>query len=877
MSGINRFLSRREKHRKQHQPEKIEKVNPPPAPSMPSSIPTPTSSSASSFHTNSGTSNPCSSHKRSFSPSCSLLSLSIAFTNPRTKGSPRLQPLGGVVQSTTANSCGRRLLQPQQTASHLQSLFFDFEDHVGEKDDETTIKALHQRLARFGISAFKDSDIEYVLNTHYAERDAGKAWDLLLLLEDSENFIIKDYNPDVKLLGAVNRHGTTCYLDATLFAIFARLESFEAILYNTFEDEPRKRLSTLLRLWVNALRTGKLITTDITKQLQDALAKCGWHEAAEIQQQDASEAFSFITEMLELPMLTLKMDIFHQGKEESNDDHRLVRERLLEVAIPEEPSDGRIITLEECLETYFNNRIEVKRFLLDRRLTTTSMRSRWSVDSMKGRALHIEAVEIDESQPSTPSSIMPQSPLPPYSPARPTRDRASSIIQEYYPSEKSEIPELSLSNAEISGQKGRPRQQSIKKEIVMPAWQFFSLIRMYNIRNLYILADLGTAWYTDTLPNSDAQVAAHFSSKRPILGICLKRYLFTPSGEAIRRGTYIDIPLEIALPHFIHDETTDENGTTFGNFKLSLQSVVCHRGERVDSGHYVSLVRGQAPNTTADDPSDPFLAGDRWMLFDDLARERIRHVDIDKALKDESPYLLFYQVQPIDGDPGNIEGRGNPPSYASTNADSGIAGISVSSMASVSCVDGLIEGVRTGAVEPSPNEPIPRTSLSSDRRSSFAFTDSSFASPKQETQSWDVTTGQTSGNASLTVSRRPSKSSRQGSKSRPPSQSGEEKSRLSMSLTRLTGKLTKDKDKAEVTVAFIDPKDVEDSQPQAIATTTPNTITEASRLKKDSKDNKERSRSRHMGQHHLHKGKHKSEKPEKPEKSEKPDRECTVM
>ena len=102
-----------------------------------------------------------------------------------------------------------------------------------------------------------------MLNTNYAEGDVVKAWDLLLLLEDSENFIVKDYNRNVKLLGAVNRHGTTCYLDATLFAIFARLESFEAILYNTFEDGPRKRLSTLLRLWVNALRTGKLITTDI--------------------------------------------------------------------------------------------------------------------------------------------------------------------------------------------------------------------------------------------------------------------------------------------------------------------------------------------------------------------------------------------------------------------------------------------------------------------------------------------------------------------------------------------------------------------------------------------------------------------------------------
>ena len=125
------------------------------------------------------------------------------------------------------------------------------------------IKAITRRLLGLGITNFKAPDIEYVLKTAYAEGDAEKAFDLLVLVEDSENFIVRDYDPEVKLLGAVNRHNVTCYLDATLFAIFARLDSFEVILYNTFDDEPRKRLSTLLRLWVNSLRMGKLITVDI--------------------------------------------------------------------------------------------------------------------------------------------------------------------------------------------------------------------------------------------------------------------------------------------------------------------------------------------------------------------------------------------------------------------------------------------------------------------------------------------------------------------------------------------------------------------------------------------------------------------------------------
>jgi hypothetical protein len=153
------------------------------------------------------------------------------------------------------------------------------------------------------------------------------------------------------------------------------------------------------------------------------------------------------------------------------------------------------------------------------------------------------------------------------------------------------------------------------------------------------------AWYTDNAPTSDAQVAAHFSSKRPILGLCLKRYSYTADGRAIRLGTQIDIPIEIGVPHFIQDDSIDENSAFHGNFKLSLQAVVCHRGNSVDSGHYVALVRGKPTTNTSTGP---------WMRFDDLAATRIQSVDIERALREETPYLLFYQIVPIEGDPGSI-------------------------------------------------------------------------------------------------------------------------------------------------------------------------------------------------------------------------------
>lgn len=125
------------------------------------------------------------------------------------------------------------------------------------------IRLLERRIAEVGIVGLKDEHIQYALRSKHAQGDVDKAFEMLLLLEDSIEGIIRGYTPSTKLLGAENRNGVTCYLDALLFAMFARLDSFEAILYKSFNDDPRRKLSIILRLWVNMLRSGKLITTDI--------------------------------------------------------------------------------------------------------------------------------------------------------------------------------------------------------------------------------------------------------------------------------------------------------------------------------------------------------------------------------------------------------------------------------------------------------------------------------------------------------------------------------------------------------------------------------------------------------------------------------------
>lgn len=341
----------------------------------------------------------------------------------------------------------------------------------------TQIKTLRRKVISAKSVLVKDNNLLWSLRCNFSQGNVDSAYDLLSAMTDASEGIVRPYNPQVKLLGAVNRQGVTCFLDSTLFAMFSRLDSFEAMLYNTFEDRPRNKLSFLLRLWVNLLRAGKLISTDVTKVIQESLAECGWTDAAKLRQQDASEAFTFITEKLRLPLLTLKMDMFHAGKQDA-DDHKFINERLLEVAIPAaENGEHRDIKLEDCLEDYFNNRIEVRRYL-ERRSTLNSVRSSditLKDPSFKNNTIHIETMEVDEID----SPISPISPIPSYmSSTRPgNRSRAPSIIQERFIPDKEEELRPPISSGLSDEKTGRLRKGSVRKEVLMPAWQFFSLIR----------------------------------------------------------------------------------------------------------------------------------------------------------------------------------------------------------------------------------------------------------------------------------------------------------------------------------------------------------------------------------------------------------------
>jgi hypothetical protein len=178
------------------------------------------------------------------------------------------------------------------------------------------------------------------------------------------------------------------------------------------------------------------------------------------------------------------MSIYHWGKADLTSDHKFINERLLEVAIPPEPADDRTLTLEDCLEAYFNNRIEVKRYLEENRDSLlSSVESNESLS--KGSSVHVEEL-TGTLIPTSSHTLQPAETSPRSSTvgidateaATRTLSRQDSIARERF------IPDPTDEKAGAQNDEKKPRKGAYRKEVQMPAWQFFSLIRMSSFDHL---------------------------------------------------------------------------------------------------------------------------------------------------------------------------------------------------------------------------------------------------------------------------------------------------------------------------------------------------------------------------------------------------------
>lgn len=233
-----------------------------------------------------------------------------------------------------------------------------------------------------------------------------------------------------------------------------------------------------------------------------------------LEQQDTSEAFAFITETLQLPLLPLQVDLFHQGKRD-DDDHKVVYERLLNLAVPADP-EGKGVKLEDCLEEYFNTKVDVSRDGVEEkagqdrpvltpkstiRIVTevpepdgASTGASTKADTGSGGAAGVVAdagadaeadadleasdqVEVAplqrrwtnvDSPASTSSASYPDVTRPS------VRTRSTSIIQRIVLDDDGKPTD---SEAASLLQKAKRKGATVVKAVTIPAWQFFRLIR----------------------------------------------------------------------------------------------------------------------------------------------------------------------------------------------------------------------------------------------------------------------------------------------------------------------------------------------------------------------------------------------------------------
>lgn len=613
-------------------------------------------------------------------------------------------------------------------------------------------------------------NIRFVLASKFTHNDHAKAVQLIVSFRKAAAGLMHPYvsgkGQYTRLVGADNWNGVSCYFDSLMVAMFARMDNFEPMLYKNFEfDERRESLATLLRFYVSLLRQGSHITTDMTHKLMESLMETGWCDGQTMhRQQDVSELFQFICDKMDMPLLTLKVDIAHGGKEVREDDHKLVNERMLHIPVPGDESDGPIL-LEQCLEQYFSNSVNVKR-QIERRKTLDSLdsvafrRSRSYSTKSKKYHVHVETVEMLDAEGGSPSTLASR------------RTSLDETIEEEEMSDKkdpntlrelqfvdqnrfyrydrgdweeegadretdteggkdddinenddpSNRPQSSGSaidpmdrgdgadtasvttmvknprvselqrKGSISGQSTRSSLWNENSEITLPAWMFLQLL----------------PFYSNSKGDADSPAAVYFAKSKPVLVICLKRFCWTDAGAAKKNNRTVVIPDTIHFPSFVADQNLDmdyedseeaisdedyETPKHPGSFKLVLESAVCHRGNTVHSGHYVTLVSeqvrretvgtavgdeaypivpptedgkvGTATDSTTPPPSGarhqfrtrsgtvssrysatPETAKRRWLRFDDFqpASHKFQEIDFEDAFTQESPYLLFYRM-----------------------------------------------------------------------------------------------------------------------------------------------------------------------------------------------------------------------------------------
>ncbi|KAK3844092.1 MAG: hypothetical protein J3R72DRAFT_438895 [Linnemannia gamsii] len=439
-------------------------------------------------------------------PSSSILSAAAAKASQLSQEDPTTQNSIGNSNRLPRESQRSGAMDPEKQVLLLRVM--SYFEHAGHRADDETA--------------------EYLLSSYQ--------WNIDLTLQYCQDLLqavhgtLVPVQQDVVLGGAVNDQMTSCYIDALLFAMFARLSAFEGLLNVNLDAEsdsdseesgtgapdtgPSKkdeerlhthRLQTWLRMFVNQLRSGRLIQAHVVKELRQHLYCCGWNcpgprdPPGSSRQEDSSELFMFLTEKLHLPYLPLEQRLLH-GAKISVDDDKVITERMLQISIPTPDQPAATAASESQvskLGSTFSKLMSSSK--------STSSDSGSVTSSAQNESSMLEVLSLEDL-----------------------------LAQHFYDNTLTGI------RRRVSSGTGAPLSPGV--EIPVSAWQVLELLPFYSSSN-----EQG-----GIIQASRSQ----YPSGVVILPLILKRYSFGPDMQARRIGTPIDIPRRIDFSRFVNPQTT---------------------------------------------------------------------------------------------------------------------------------------------------------------------------------------------------------------------------------------------------------------------------------------------------------------------------------
>lgn len=167
--------------------------------------------------------------------------------------------------------------------------------------------------------------------------------------------------------------------------------------------------------------------------------------------------------------------------------------------------------------------------------------------------------------------------------------------------------------------------------IAVTAWQVLELLPFYS----------GISESGNTI---NTQFNSSFPDTHMILPIVLKRYEYDSFGGTTKMKRRVEIPVTIDFNKFINQNADDPMCPTCGHlvdWTLHFKSAVCHKGDSLNSGHYISYARMD----DVEDDGDPY-----WLKFDDMNRDSrvtvIKNSHIATMFDDlaENAYMIFYEL-----------------------------------------------------------------------------------------------------------------------------------------------------------------------------------------------------------------------------------------